>query len=99
MSNFSNLKNMVCYMTDINNNEFINFYTKYKYISYEEKENIKISKDCYNIRKLIYLSDIDIDPVALVYMLTNIDKDMTYTDSDIIEGFFNTKKLLNTFGG
>lgn len=97
MSNFSNLKNMVCYITDINNNEFINFYTKY--ISYQEKENIKISKDCYNIRKLIYLSDIDIDPVALVYMLTNIDKDMTYTDSDIIEGFFNTKKLLNTFGG
>lgn len=106
MGNYTILEHIVMYMTDIDEEDFLDLHMFYSYgedENIEEIENIKISAEYYNVRKLAYLSGLNIDPLALVYMLKNITPDKTYSDADLIDAFVDAKKYFcgveHLFGG
>ena len=106
MGNYTILENIICYMTDIDEDDVLDMNMLYCYAAdeiHEELELLKISAEYYNARKLAYISGLNVDPLALVYILTEIDPDKTYSDSDFIDAFFNAKKYFcgveHLFGG
>lgn len=106
MGNYLILENIVCYMTDIDEDDVLDINMRYCYNREEcaeELENIMISSEYYNVRKLAYLSGLNIDPLALIYALTKITPGKTYSDADFIDAFFNAKKYFcgvdHLFGG
>lgn len=106
IGNYYILENIVCYMTEIDEDDFLDINMRYCYNQdecREELENIKISKEYYNARKLAFLSGLNVDPLALVYALTQIDPDKPYSDSEFIEAFCNAKEAFcsvdHLFGG
>lgn len=106
MGNYLILENIVCYMTDIDEDDVLDINMRYCYDKgeiNEELEIIKMSKEYYNARKLAYLSGLNVDPLALIYALTEVEPDKTYSDDDFIDAFFNAKKYFcdveHLFGG
>lgn len=106
MGNYLILENIICYMTDIDEDNVLDINMRYCYNKdecREELENIRISSEYYNVRKLAYISGLNVDPLALIYALTEITPGKTYNDADFIDAFFNAKKYFcdveNLFGG
>ena len=106
MGNYTILEHIVMYITDIDEDDFLDWHMNYSYAAdenFEKLEDIKISAEYYNARKLAYLSGLNVDPLALIYILTEITPDKTYRDSDLIEAFFDAKKhfcgVEHLFGG
>lgn len=83
-------------MTDIDEDEVLDIDMRYCYDKdeiNEELEIIKMSKEYYNAQKLAYLSGLNVDPLELIYVLTEVEPDKTYSDDDFIDVFFNAKKF------
>lgn len=106
MGNYLILENIVCYMTDIDEDDVLDINMRYCYAAdeiHEELELLKISAEYYNARKLACLSGLNVDPLALVYILTEIDPDKTYSYSEFIDAFYNAKETFcsvdHLFGG
>ena len=106
MGNYLILENIVCYMTDIDEDDVLDINMRYCYDQEEcteEFDNIRISSEYYNVRKLAYTSGLNVDPLALIYALNEITPGKTYSDADFIDAFFNAKKYFcdveHLFGG
>lgn len=106
MGNYTILEHIICYMTDIDEEDVRDFHMDYCFANdenFEELENIKISKEYYNARKLAFLAGLNVDPLALVYMLTEIEPGKTYSDSEFIDAFCEAKEAFcsvdHLFGG